>query len=266
MHESIAKAQLKGEVRITQSQSKEVMDHMKKQYSPKSLISNKKGIQKYIKAFTDKSANLIINEKHYIRRTSWHYKYQFLTFQDQLCCTEGYGSYSSIMMHSFDTRRLINIKKMEQGHVQSIVKIFCHEHFLMRCIQRCNDLNMGDAGKKIYPIIEWLILNNIPMKHIPEDAYFVCQDYVLVAVRLPNSEGLLFKTILLKTQMTDKQNQLFIKNKNLSGRSKMFAYLVNDEGCILRTIPKENNDTFTIDLKPSNWLVHLGNKTTDENE
>lgn len=266
MHESIAKAQLKGQVRLAQSQSKEILDHMQNQHLPNPLLSNKKGINKYIKAFTDMAANSIIKEKYHIKRSSWHYKYQLINFQDTPSNIPGYGSYNSIIMYSFDTRKLINIKKMEQGHVRTIVKIFCHEHFFIRCIQRINALNIGDIGKKIYPIIEWLIQNNIPMKHIPEDAYFVCEDCVLVALRLPNSQGLLFKTILMKDQMTDKQNRLFTENKNLSAGSEVFAYLANEEGCTLRTIPKANNDAFAIDSKPSNWLFHLEYGSTVENE
>ena len=267
MHESIAKAKLKGEIRISTSSEKDVLNNIKHKHFAKPLLSNKKGINKYIKTFTDMSSNSIINEKHHIRRTSWHYKYEFLAFQNDFSSVENYGSFKSIMIHTFYTRKLINIKKKKQGHIQAVVKAFCHEHFFIRFMQRVGALNVGDVGKQIYPIIEWLIMNNVPMKHIPENSYLVCQDYVLIATRLPHSEGLLFKTVLMRDQMTDEQKRLFTDKQNLMDNSEIFAYLANDDGTILRTIPKVNNDSLTtVDVNVSNWLSCLEDEINNERE
>lgn len=264
-HKSIAQAKLKGAVRVAISREKELLqaatDSIK---HSKNLLQYKKGILEYIKLFKKVAQGRIIYEYTSPKRSSWHHNTEFLSFAREFTSVEGHpevGNQTSMLLQTFNTRRLL--KGHRDGHQRLIPLIFVQEHFMLRCLQRLGSETLGDVGRSFYSVIEWLLTSNVPLKHIPQDCYFVLRDYIIVGTQIPHSQGLLFKTVLTYEKMEQKGNEeqrAFFSEavQTVKSNGDLHGVLVDEHGKVVRSIPKcEHTPLAGIDIEKSNWLAPL---------
>lgn len=258
-HKSIAEAKLKGTIRISGDREKVLLKESREliQHS-RSLLTYKKGILKYIALFKEMANERMLYEYCSPKRSSWHHKSEFITFMPDFGSSEYYkeaGRLIGMMLNTFNTRRILKGKR--DGHTQLFLKIYIQEHFCVRYMQRIGAETIGDIGKSFYPIIEWLLVNNVPFKHIPESYYFVLPEFISVGSKSPNGFGLLIKTVLTYEGMSEHQTLFFSEAlAQLRDNDALYGLLVNNDGTIVRSIPKVGKQVLaTIDIATSNWLT-----------
>lgn len=273
-HKSIAEAKLKGAVRVTASREKELLQAMRDSTKhSRPLLAYKKGILNYIEYFKKAGKDRTIYEYTSPKRSSWHHKTEFLSFTKEFTSTESYpeaGNVLSMLLQTFNTRRLL--KGYRDGHQFLIPHIFVQEHFMIRYLQRLGSETLGDVGRSFYSVIEWLLTSNVPLKHIPQDCYFVLRDYIIVGTKLPHSEGLLIKTALTYEKMEQKGNEeqrAFFSEavQTVKGNDDLHGVLVNEHGKVVRSIPKsEHTPLAGIDIEQSNWLTPFDDVREDQTD
>jgi len=258
-HKTIAEAKLKGAIRTSFAQEKELIKEAKEiNKHSRSLLGYKKGIIEYIALFKAMANERILYEYTSPKRTSWHHKCEFITFAGGFGSSvqiEEVGRVLGMILHTFNTRRII--KRKEDGHSQYALSIYIQEHFFVRYLQRIGALKIGEVGSKFYPVIEWLLSNNVPLKHIPETCYFVFSEYIFVGSRMPYSSGLLIKTVLTSNAMTEHQRRFFSESlAKFEKKENLCCLLVNEHGSVIRSIPQTQGIKLaSIDASKSNWLT-----------
>ncbi len=264
-HKSIAQAKLKGAVRVATSREKELLQATRDSTKhSRSLLEYKKGILEYIELYKKIAEDRTIYEYISPKRSSWHHKTEFLSFTREFTSAESYpevGNVLSMLLQTFNTRRLL--KGHRDGHQFLFPLIFVQEHFMLRYLQRFGSETLGDVGRSFYSVIEWLLTSNVPLKHIPQDYYFVLRDYIIVGTKMPHSEGLLIKTALTYEKMEQKgheEQRAFFSEavQTVKSNDDWHGVLVNEHGKVVRSIPKsEHTPLAGIDIEKSNWLTPL---------
>ncbi|WP_445776549.1 hypothetical protein [Shewanella sp.] len=193
--------------------------------------------------------------KKYGIGTTKHFKAEFTAIEPELTSVEGMGELCRFILGAFDSRKVAQCRL--HGNCKLASRFYFHEHFLIRCIHRLNFTTIGDIAVEIYPVIEWLILNNIPLRRLPETNYFVFKNFIVVAEKLSHSQGLVFKTILLKDRLTDRDNEKFIKALAIHNDldKNVAAVQVNAYGDIVCQIPPASGKSLLNSLsEKSHWV------------
>lgn len=202
---------------------------------------------------------------HYLFYKNWgisqskHFRAEYTTIEPELMEVRGIGSLCRLIAGYFDS------KKFCKGQVGFYIKwasqFYFDEHFLYRYIQRKNQKSIGEMGEFLYPVLEWLIAENIPLSSLDTKNYFVFKDVTLVTHRLPDQFGIVFKTILNREQYNSGQKEQFSNaHQWLSGSDSAFAVLTDKRGQPLRLIPKTfRNGLLNTLNEDSFWLRPLLN-------
>lgn len=268
-HKSIAQAKLKGKIRVSADHEAAVIKSMDASNFSKPLWSHKKGVTKYINSFRDMTEERLIYEQTLPKRTSWHFKHELLIFGKDLFTVDAHpemGACLGMMLHIFDTRKMM--KGKNDAHQMYTSSVFFQQHFLVRFMSRVGADHLGEIGKKIYSVVHWLATENVPYQHIPKDGYFVLPEYALVYHMIPNSEGLLFKTVLIREHMDryEGQTAFFSKAYEYLDSNNTDVVLINEKGSIVRKTPKQEQSQLNgVDFDLSNWFFDI-NEQLLENE
>lgn len=259
--ETEAKAILKGKLRKIQSKGDDILRKREK-----SIYCRVKKSSKIVNEFfKDELAFygdfLVTNKKFkcFGGGSTKHWKSEFTAIEPDLIHAKDIGLMSKFILGYFDSRKYC--KGDLTGFTILSSQFYFHEHFLIRCIQRFNKRSIGEIGSIIYPVIEWLITENIPLSRINDTNYFVFKDFIFVADKLPNSRGLIFKTVLLTNKLTNEDEKKFSSSLELLSNSKQESVKVvmtNETGQVVRKIPTSVGKSLLNSLtKKSFWVQHI---------
>lgn len=134
MHESIAKAQVKGSVRKAVNSQLEFEKHSLRELERGVDISGRKKIERFVQGALDTYTSLEIGRWSKRRSSSWHSQHLQMYFNPDSIPVEGVGELYPIFISVFDTRK-IN-KGHKDGHRVLFSSVSVHEHFMTRLTQR----------------------------------------------------------------------------------------------------------------------------------
>jgi hypothetical protein len=256
VHESIAKATLKGELRKSKANFEETLKAAENFHKRRKKKLSKVDAEYYL----DNSKNIydgaIIESYKIQRRNSWHFKSQIYFITPNVYPIKDFGRAAYFAVEQFDSRHFLNGKRNYSDILGS--KLMLCEHFLLRSMQRLNLATFGDIGKMISPIINWVVNERIPLKHLPQNPMFVMKDFVLICKKLDNSEGLIFKTIIMRNVMSTKQLKEYESAFTCIDNEIAKCAMVNELGVVLRKINHTSSSLHFNDFcTESPWLFSL---------
>ena len=259
--EKSARAYLKGQIRTAQAAGDKIaLIRERKSHS------YKKTTAKQAKAFfideLDSYGKFLVssmNYKKYGSGSSTHWKNEYTSIEPELIQVKNIGSLCRFIVGYFDSKRFC--KGNTIGHAKFTSQFYFDEHFLFRCIYRLNEKCIGKIGAIIYPIIEWLITENVPITRLNDKNYFVYRDFVLVAHKLPNSKGIIFKTILETEQFSVEQRIKFSEAYKLLSESSLKSIevvMTNSAGKVARKIPASSGVSLINSITERTfWVQHI---------
>jgi hypothetical protein len=190
--------------------------------------------------------------------SSKHWKAEFFAIEPELNYADGIGDLCRFILGFFDSRKFC--KGIASGVARFSSQFYFHEHFLIRCIHRLNEKSIAEIGRVIYPMIEWIIINNIPLRKFSESNYFVFKEFILVADKLPNGAGLIFKTLLQTDRLTEADEKKFRPAlKSLDDSNGLLAsVMTNSFGTVVSNIPDTDGTSLLNSLsEKSLWVQPL---------
>lgn len=256
-----AKALLKGQIRQTQN----VADDIFRKRQSGRYSNARKNVRMAREFFNEELRSygefLIssVDFKSWGIGSTKHWKNEYTAIEPELIQAEGVGALCRFVVGYFDSKKFC---KGELGYILKLTsQFYFHEHFLYRCIYRLNEKRIGNIGGFTYPIMEWLITENVPLSRIDNVNYFVYRDFTLVSEKLPNSYGLAFKTILETEQYTLEDKIKFQEAHKLLSESdskSIKVVMTNQYGKVVRRIPDSIGRSFINSFgNNSFWLKRL---------
>jgi len=234
-----AKAILKGVIRKALANGDAILDKR----SNYSYIQTKRSVKVVKEYHNDNLAwygDFLMGEfkfKNFGVNSSKHYKCEYRAIEPELLYAENIGNLSKFIVNYFDSR------KYAQGKISGILKFtsqfYFHEHFLIRCIHRFNKRLIGEAANAVYPVIEFMITENLPLTRIDDSCYFVFRDFIVVTEKLTSKKGLIFKTIKLTSRLNMEDERKFLDaltELKKSDPSYITALMTNKNGQVVRHI------------------------------
>ncbi|WOT05388.1 hypothetical protein [Shewanella youngdeokensis] len=256
VHESVAKAKLRGALRVSEFKKEEILHSFRDFMCKKQKCRlSKADAQRYVKDSRDFFGEMLIGEFTKVKNGSWHFQSETYFVEPRLYELDNYGLVTPFVVNFFDSRHFL---KRKAGYSRIISSLFLfHQHFLVRALQRLELETIGDVGKKFHPIIKWCVHKSVPFKHLPEFPHFVMRDCVVVCHKLPEKGGMLFKTILMKKMMNKNQLEKFGKAFDKLESKKIESVLVNHTGDILRSvISTKENESIRTHVGKSVWFAN----------
>lgn len=201
MHETIAKARIKGTFRVANN----VLDS----YNEDALSNagtrgrwSRKTITSFVQNICDMYGDLLLFHKMEKRKSSWHFDSINFAINPDWHIDEELGTLHCIICEKVATR-LLRKGVMPYQHLSS--KCFVHEHFLQRLSQRDNELNSQSVKCELLNIVMWL--NDFkPVDNVEcQKLHFVMSKKVVVVTYHQTKDIFIFNTVLLREQFTLKQ-------------------------------------------------------------
>ncbi len=256
--ESEAKALLKGKLRIAQVTCDDIL--LRKQNKIENGYNKSlKVADKIFEETLEWYGDFLLSCRKFKRSSSKHWRSEYFAIEPELGPAKNVGNVCGFVFGTFDSRKFLKGEPSAGSKLQS--HFYFHEHFLTRCIQRFGERSMSNIGWYIYPIIEWLVTENIPLSKLCESNYFVFDEFVLVAKKLEGSEGIVFITILISEFMTDNQRTFFFNAASSLKYGQYEFILVNDVGDIVYRVPfGKGNSLLELRKEGSYWLEDIRNK------
>ncbi|WP_445776832.1 hypothetical protein [Shewanella sp.] len=256
--ESEAKAILKGKIRQIHAIGDEILNA----YAIRLQQAEKKNISLAVHRYKETLAwygDFLLGHKQFKKfgsGKSKHWKAEYFAIEPELKFTENIGDSCRFILGHFDSRKFC--KGQVSGLARFTSQFYFHEHFLVRCIQRFNEKSISAIGSRVYPVIEWLILNNISLRKLSDSNYFVFRDFILVTEKLPKSKGLLFKTILKISMLTAEDERKFSAALQVlvnSAVDKYAAVITNANGVVVSQIPNPSGKSLLNSLSENTFWV-----------
>ncbi len=236
VHESIATASIKGAIRRSEFRYEEAKEAIEKIYlSKRGKKLTRSDTNGFFQLIADMFGDYSIEQYIKNKKNSWHFLGEIHTIGFSTIDTEHYGKLNHFIVEQFNSRRFV--KCHSEARLWYVCYVFFQEHFFIRAIQRLGLKSVGDVGKKVYPIMQWLILENIPFKHLPENPYFVMKECVLVAHRASHNQGIVFKTVLMRDFMNDEQLNLYKRGFDILEKESLEVVMMDEVGSVVRKLP-----------------------------
>ncbi|MFT5760417.1 MAG: hypothetical protein ACI9LM_005203 [Alteromonadaceae bacterium] len=255
-HESIAKAELKGAIRKVQSRCDNILELRANNIESKKCKKSRKKLLKRFEEELGLYGEFLVTKTVWKRKTTWHFDAEFSAIEPEIINVDGIGGLCRFLIRTFNSRKFMKGNLCALDYFCS--NFYFHEHFLIRAIQRFGLNFAGELGIIIYPVIEWLVLENVSLKHFKDTNYFVFEDFVIVTNKLPHSNGLFFKTILIRQYMNKKQFKIFKSSFELLENSYFKVVMTDGIGGISTKIAPPKMISLTKSLtERSYWVQHI---------
>lgn len=226
-------------------------------------FSGKKRTHKLVKEFFCDQINsygefLVTNIrfKPYGVGSTKHWKNEYTAIEPEFVDTLGVGELCRFVVNYFDSKRFA--KSDINANLTLSSQFYFHKHFLIRSIQRLNQKDVGEIGAFVYPIIEWLVTEQVPLSRIDNNNYFVYRDYTIVADRLPKSKGMVFTTLLETEFYDDEQRRKFADaHKELDGSNpeEVLIVMTNPNGQVVRKIPSAQGKSLVNSINENTYWI-----------
>ncbi|EGR0521432.1 hypothetical protein FG081_15360 [Vibrio cholerae] len=189
--------------------------------------------------------------------TSKHFIAEYSAIEPELIVAEGVASLCRFIVGDFDSKKFC--KRQITFHRKFASQFYFDMHFLYQCILRLNTKSIGKVGEFIYPVLAWLISENVPLSQIDETNFFVFRDVTLVTRKLPGVHGMYFKTILESEFYSVNQAQRFANaHKVLLDSKEIVAVMTKENGDVVYGIPRNTISSITKTIEGNSfWLRPL---------
>ncbi|UYI47937.1 hypothetical protein OFO16_04465 [Vibrio natriegens] len=236
-----AKAILKGEFRKYINRRDELMESRRKffakQHRKLSLKTVKKVYQDELAMYGDFKVFDIELDNCSMKK---HWKSEILTVEPVLHEVKDSDDLTRLVLMYFDSKKFLN------GQYENAIRKFnsnfyISKHFIERVMLRLNLRTVGDTALALYSIIEMLIVQNTPMTKFEDENYFVFRDYTFSLHKIPKSQGVCFKTVLLNSEFSADQKRKYkeaVDMLNSSDPEKLDAVMVGKNGNVKLCIPE----------------------------
>ena len=198
--ESIAKAELKGAFRRATDRYELFM---KKVRTGVVKFGSRKNHLRYVEELVRCRGEFLLDQRVCHNHASWHFHSVMTSLDTFFQNIEGIGNVVRLVIDGWDSRKIM--KGDKRGLQRLLTRLFVHEHFLIRAVQRFGLEGLKGLGKQVFPLFSYILRENLSFRLLGKSVHFVMPDYVLVAEKLPNSYGLVFKTILLRDRFSEQQ-------------------------------------------------------------
>ncbi|QPG05736.1 hypothetical protein IT774_00100 [Salinimonas marina] len=205
MHESIAKAQVKGMFRV----ANDILDSYNtraKKRNGQGVRFTRKRMTAYVSNIFEMYGDLLLYNKVEKRKSSWHFNSLNLSINPDPECFVELGVLHCIISERVISR-YVRSGKVPYHHYSS--KCYLHEHFLQRIFQRASALHQKSIKNELVSISLWLSQEYSPTTEPIQKLYFVSDKHVVVMTYHLDREIYIFNTILKKDMFTTKQEQKF---------------------------------------------------------
>lgn len=256
-----AKAVLKGKLRLHKQAFEDIQNKKLSRLKNGGTKRNKSFAHTVYQEHLDGFGELLVTKSEYKRASTWHWKALFSGMEYELAPVEDIGNLCRYIVCYFDSRKFIKEDRL-QGFNMWFSDFYFHEHFLERGILRFNTRSLGAIAEICYPVISWLIKENIPPSRFDDFNYIVFREFVIVTQKLTMKRGIIFKTLLLKDVMDENQMSFYSQPyEYLDEHENVNAVLLNARGDIVRSVVEAEDDMSLVDvIQCSNWLSHVGQK------
>ena len=217
MHESIAKAQVKGSLRSSIVKN----ELLKKQWLDVTEGPRSKGIvgkKKIISFFNDWASSyspFSLSETVKNSRSSWHKKMILIGTSHNSFSLDSIGDLYPIHIYHLSTRSFASKKELKRGMDIYFNNVTLHSHFLQRLLQRLpveqqrfckNVICEAIFGLKYFEAIEGNYLKKGRLTY-----HIITPNFVIIATYHSNQRVFVLNTVLIKSMFTAKQKQFYAK-------------------------------------------------------
>ena len=199
-HESVAKAEVKGAFRKATQRYDEFYKKLKTGIVK---FNSRKNHLRYIEELVQCRGEFMLDHRVCHHHSSWHFQSVMTSVETEFHHLNNIGNICCLVIDGWDSRKMM--KGDIKGHRRFLSRLFLHEHFLIRIVQRLGLTGIKNIGKVLFPLFSYILRENLSFRLVGNDVHFVMPGYVLVAEKLPNSYGLVFKTILMREHFSAAQ-------------------------------------------------------------
>ncbi len=247
--ESIAKAELKGAFRRA-TERYELF--MKKVRTGVVTFGSRKNHLRYIEEMVKCRGEFMLDHRVCHHHSSWHFHSVMTSLDTYFQNIEGIGNVVRLVIDGWDSRRMM--KGDKRGMQRLLTRLFVHQHFLIRAVQRLGLEGLKGLGNQVFPIFSYILRENISFRLLGKSVHFIMPNYVLVAEKISNSYGLVFKTILLREQFSEQQLRQYQAAYQLMCNQRSDCVMLNQEtGHLIALHFNEQGINQTL-LKESFWM------------
>lgn len=171
-------------------------------------FGSKKHALQFLHNFRNAHSGVTIFEYKKPTRHAWHYHHTFFYIEPKAMQQDGIGKLLLVQQTTLDSKRLVKNDLSELLEVNVTKDLVLHEHFFTRLIQRASLTGLKAALQiTAHSLAE--VLNQIKFeltKFEPgQTVHLVFPDKVFIVTCETDSAVLIFKTVILRDFMTDKQ-------------------------------------------------------------
>lgn len=215
MHESIAKALVKGDLRSARTQfDNNQLFWEKKASSNANGTNSKKQLLQFIGDLYSCPKKLLIAHVESKSRSSWHKKILHIEVSHNPTLVEGVGElYGISIMHS-NTRACLKGKTQDAYRPYSN-ELCVHAHFLQRLTQRTSENERAKINQALLVAmfgVKKHLKKVRPISFTETETYHVVAgEIVIISTYHHKNKIVVFNTVLLKSRFTENQKQFYGK-------------------------------------------------------
>jgi hypothetical protein len=201
MHESIAKAEIKGTFRKVNSEldhfNEDVMGGAKKRIS-------KKGVQSYVNRIISIYGNLLLVHERESKSSSWHFKSTIFAINPDHEKVQNIGELHPFVVEHFDSK--LFMKRKLGLHMYFEAPCYVHKHFLQRIKQRVEHSQNEHLGQLLCSLVLWLADCKSLVGVDASEFHVVTRHEILILTYHRDIEKYVFNTVLLRERFSPVQS------------------------------------------------------------
>lgn len=247
--ESIAKAELKGAFRRATERYEEFMNMTSKGMLK---FGSRKNHIKYLSEMVKCRGEFLLDQRICHAHVSWHFHSLMTSFESELQSLENIGNVTRLVVDGWDSRRIM--KGEINGVKKYLTRLYVHEHFLIRIIQRLGLEGLRGVSKQVFPLFSYILMENLSFRSLGKSVQFVMPNHVLIAEKLSGGQGLVFKTILQREFFSEEQQKRYEPAYWMMNMQKCNGVMLNQDTGYLTSLMFSTQGMSREFLKESFWM------------
>lgn len=211
MHESIAKAQTKGQFReVAKRFCAWTLSQSQRELTGKEL-KGRKLILTFVDELADSTSPLELAIWRYSRSTTWHKRVLQLYVFHEASMLKGLGNCYRVVARKLDTKGLN--KGTDSGYEWLISPVVVHEHFLTRMRHRVALEDMTRVKKFMVTfvyVLSYFLDEEMYSKGIAKSVFrFITDNYVFIATYYEEHHSFILNTVILREYFSPEQSSFY---------------------------------------------------------
>jgi len=205
MHESIAKAEIKGTFRKVNSELDRFNEDV--MAGAKNTRISKKGIQGYVNEIVSIYGNLLLVHERKSKSSSWHFKSTIVAINPEHEKVKNIGELHPFVFEHFDSK--LFMKRKLGLHMYFEPPCYVHKHFLQRIKQRVEHSQSERLCQLLCSLVLWLAdCKNLVGVDVSE-FHVITKHEILIITYHSDIEKYVFNTVLLRERFTQVQSECY---------------------------------------------------------